>query len=142
MQQEERVTITDSIFLPAVLENAMDLAEMIDCCMALPETEETTPFGPDALVYKVAGKMFAVTKPDDVPSRINLKCDPDRAIELRDQYDAIIPGWHMNKRHWNTLILDGSVPDSLLNELVQHSYELVVAGMKKADRERIQALLK
>ncbi|WP_435693108.1 MmcQ/YjbR family DNA-binding protein [Rubritalea sp.] len=109
--------------------------------MALPEVEETTPFGPDALVYKVAGKMFAVTQPDDVPSRMNLKCDPDRALELRDQYDSIKPGRHMNKRHWNTVLLDGGVPDELLTELVKHSYELVVARMKKVERERIQQLL-
>jgi predicted DNA-binding protein (MmcQ/YjbR family) len=119
----------------------MDLGEMIDCCMTLPEVEETTPFGPEALVYKVAGKMFAVTVPEDVPPRMNLKCDPDRALELRDQYDTIKPGWHMNKRHWNTVILDGTVPDSLLVQLVRHSYELVVAGMKKTDRERLQNLL-
>ena len=109
--------------------------------MALPEVEETTPFGPEALVYKVSGKMFAVTVPEDVPARMNLKCDPDRALELRDQYESIIPGWHMNKRHWNTVLLDGGVPDALLAELVRHSYELVVAGMKKAERERLMALL-
>ncbi|MFC5049340.1 MmcQ/YjbR family DNA-binding protein [Rubritalea spongiae] len=109
--------------------------------MALPEVEETTPFGPDALVYKVAGKIFAVTQPDDVPSRINLKCDPDRALELRDQYEWVKPGWHMNKRHWNTVVLDGGAPDALLVELVRHSYQLVVAGMKKAERERLQQLL-
>ncbi len=70
----------------------MDLGEMIECCMSLPEVEETTPFGPDALVYKVAGKMFAVTDPQRVPVSMNLKCDPDRALDLRDQYDAIQPG--------------------------------------------------
>lgn len=115
----------------------MDLEEVIAQCMRLPEVEETTPFGPEVLVYKVAGKMFAATAPDDVPSRINLKCDPDRALELRDQHESIIPGWHMNKRHWNTVLLDGGVSDELLAELVRHSYELVVKGLKKSERERI-----
>lgn len=117
---------------------AMDLAEMIGCCMSLPEVEETTPFGPDALVYKVAGKMFAVTDPQRVPVGINLKCDPERALDLRDQYDAIQPGWHMNKRHWNTVELNGSLPTALLHDLVEHSYRLVVAGLKKDQRKSIE----
>jgi predicted DNA-binding protein (MmcQ/YjbR family) len=117
---------------------AMDLAEMIECCMSLPEVEETTPFGPDALVYKVAGKMFAVTDPLRVPVSMNLKCDPDRALDLRDKYDAIQPGWHMNKRHWNTVELNGSLPTPLLHDLVEHSYRLVVAGLKKDQRKRVE----
>ena len=120
---------------------AMDLAEMIGCCMSLPEVEETTPFGLDALVYKVAGKVFAVTDPQRIPVSMNLKCDPDRALDLRDQYDAVQPGWHMNKRHWNTLELNGSLPSTLLHDLVEHSYRLVVAGLKKDQRKRVEELL-
>lgn len=106
----------------------MDLPDVISHVLSKPGAEETLPFGPDTLVYKVGGKMFALTSPDDFPSSVNLKCDPDRALALRDQYPAITPGYHMNKRHWNTLILDGSVPGKLIRELIDHSYELVIAG--------------
>lgn len=116
----------------------MDLLDFIETCLSLKAVEETTPFGPDVLVYKVAGKVFSLTSPDEVPPRVNLKCDPDRALELRDEYASIIPGYHMNKRHWNTVILDGSVPDELLYELVTHSYELVVKGMTRKQRAELE----
>ena len=112
----------------------MDLPDVIAHFLSKPGTEETTPFGPDVLVYKVGGKMFALTAPDDFPASINLKCDPDRAIELRDTWKAITPGYHMNKKHWNTLVLDGSVPTSLIRELIDHSYELVVKSLPKNRR--------
>lgn len=99
------------------------------------ETTEEFPFGPQAAVYKVAGKMFAILSPDDVPPQMNLKCDPERALELRDEHEAIIPGYHMNKKHWNTLILDGSLPDSLVIDLIDHSFALVVKGLPKKVRE-------
>ena len=118
----------------------MDLLDFIECCLKLKAVEETTPFGPDALVYKVEGKMFALAIPDDVPARVNLKCDPDRALELRDEYESIIPGYHMNKKHWNTVQLDGSVPDQLLQGLIQHSYDLVVKGMTKKQRDALAKL--
>lgn len=110
----------------------MDLPDVIDFFLSKSGVEESTPFGPDILVYKVAGKIFAIASPDDVPARINLKCDPQRAIELREQYEAIIPGFHMNKKHWNTLILDGSLPPKLLRELIEHSYQLVVSKARKS----------
>jgi len=116
----------------------MDLEELIKLCMGMREVEEASPFGPDTLVYKVCGKMFALTSPDGFPTRVNLKCDPDRAEELRGEYDAVIPGYHMNKRHWNTVILDGSLGDELERELVAHSYALVVGSLRKADRERLE----
>jgi predicted DNA-binding protein (MmcQ/YjbR family) len=106
--------------------------------MSYPEVEETTPFGPDILVYKVCGKMFALTSPDSFPTKVNLKCDPDHALELRDDYDAVKPGYHMNKKHWNTVTLDGSIPSKLISEMVDESLRLVVQSLKKADRERIQ----
>lgn len=115
----------------------MELEDFIGYCMGKAEVEETTPFGPDVLVYKVCGKMFALTGVDEFPPRVNLKCDPDRTIELRDEYDAVIPGYHMNKKHWNTVILDGSMSDDLVWELVDHSYVLVVGSLKKLDRERL-----
>ena len=109
----------------------MDLPDAIAYFLSKPEVEETLPFGPDVLVYKVGGKMFALTEPDEFPPRINLKCDPDRAQVLRDEHPAITPGYHMNKRHWNTLVLDGSVPGELVRELIDHSYQLVFASLPK-----------
>ncbi len=119
----------------------MNLEQLINQCMAYPEVEETTPFGPDALVYKVCGKMFALTSPESFPTTVNLKCAPDRALELRDEYEAVQPGYHMNKKHWNTVTLDGSIPSKLVTELVDHSFSLVVQSLKKVDRDRIQIIL-
>ncbi len=116
----------------------MDLPDVIAHCLSLPGAEETTPFGPEALVYKVGDKMFAVTVPEDFPPRINLKCDPERAIELRDEHKAIKPGWHMNKRHWNTVVLDGSLPPQLVRELVEHSYQLVFDALPKKAKEGLK----
>ena len=118
----------------------MDLPDAIARFLAKPGAEETTPFGPDVLVYKVAGKMFALAVPDDFPSRINLKCDPDRSELLRAGHPAITPGYHMSKRHWNTVVLDGSVSSSLVHELIDHSYDLVVAGLPKAQRAKLNLL--
>ena len=112
----------------------MDLPDAIARFLAKPGAEETAPFGPDVLVYKVGGKMFALTVPDEFPARINLKCDPERAAVLRDEHESVIPGYHMNKRHWNTLILDGSLPSKLVKELIDHSYDLVVASLPKSKK--------
>lgn len=114
-----------------------DLEAIRTHLLSFPESTEETPFGPEVLVYKVAGKMFATLSPDEVPVRMNLKCDPDRALELRDEHEAIEPGYHMNKRHWNTVSLDGSLTDSFVRELIDHSFERVVAGMPKAKRETL-----
>ena len=103
-------------------------------------TTEETPFGPEALVYKVMGKMFALIAWRKSPLDLSLKCDPDFALVLRDQYPAIIAGYHMNKRHWNTLTLDGSIPETLLLDMIDDSYDLVVKKMKKVDRERLHNL--
>ena len=115
----------------------MELQDAIEICLSLPEVEETTPFGPDGLVYKVAGKMFALAGLKDEVGRMNLKCDPERAVELREEWEAVEPGYHMNKKHWNTVIFDGSLPSDLLRELLEHSYDLVVAGMPKKLRESV-----
>ncbi len=112
----------------------MDLSAACDLCLSFPAAELDTPFGPEVLVFKVAGKLFALTSPEEFPPRMNLKCDPDRAVELREAYEAIIPGFHMNKRHWNTVRLDGSLPSALVRELVRHSYDLVVAGLPAGKR--------
>jgi predicted DNA-binding protein (MmcQ/YjbR family) len=121
-------------FIPACI---MNLADFCAYCLSLPHVEETTPFGPDVLVYKVAGKLFALTTPEEFPATANLKCDPERAIELRDRYEDIQPGYHMNKRHWNTLTLEGGLPSKLVRELIDHSYQLVVASLPKKAREAL-----
>ncbi len=101
---------------------------------------EEMPFGPSALVFKVMGKMFALIGVDDDPLRINLKCDPDFAQVLRQRYTGIIPGYHMSKRHWNTVVLDGSVPNDLIVDMIDDSYKLVVQGLRKADRLRLRGM--
>lgn len=114
-----------------------DLVLIREWLIGFPGASEEVPFGPEVPVYKVSGKMFALLLPDEVPPRMNLKCDPDRAVELRDAHPGILPGYHMNKRHWNTLRLDGSLSSKLVRELIQHSYSLVVAGLSKRARERL-----
>ena len=109
----------------------MDLPDVIDHFLSKPGAGESMPFGPDVLVYKVGGKMFALAIPDDFPPRINLKCDPERAIDLRDRFPSILPGYHMNKKHWNTILLDGSVPATLIREMIDHSYSLVAPKRRK-----------
>ncbi|WP_116106588.1 MmcQ/YjbR family DNA-binding protein [Lewinella sp. IMCC34191] len=110
----------------------MDILEFRQYCLNMPAVTETMPFGPGTLVMKVAGKMFALTGLDEADFRINLKCDPQRAVELRDRYPEIIPGWHMSKKHWNTVhVENGALPDTLVRELIDHSYDLVVADMTK-----------
>lgn len=115
----------------------MDLPDAISLCLLKPGSEQTTPFGPDTLVFKVAGKMFAATAPGQFPARMNLKCDPERSLILRDQYESVLPGYHMNKKHWNTIILDGSLRDDLVEYLIEHSYQLVIASLPKAARAAI-----
>jgi predicted DNA-binding protein (MmcQ/YjbR family) len=114
---------------------AMNLADFCAHCLSLPAVEETTPFGPEAIVYKVGGKMFALAMADEVPTRVNLKCEPERALELRDQHEDITPGYHMNKKHWNTINLGGRVSNALVRELIEHSYGLVVAALPRKARE-------
>mgnify|MGYP001208023075 CR=1 FL=1 len=113
----------------------MNIDEFQKYCEAKKGVEATLPFGPDTLVYKVMGKMFALTGLDEVEIfKVNLKCDPEKSIELRERYEEITPGWHMNKLHWNTVIFDGSLSNSLLKELIDHSYELVLKSLSKKDR--------
>ena len=100
-------------------------------------TTEETPFGPQALVYKVMGKMFALIAWEEDPINISLKCDPDFALALRAQYSAVIPGYHMNKKHWNTVTLNGSIPHDEILDMIEDSYDLVVRGLKRADREKL-----
>ncbi len=100
-------------------------------CIAKTDVEEGFPFDESTLVFKVCGKIFCLAALDSVPLWINLKCDPARALELRELYDAVQPGYHMNKVHWNTLRMDGGLPSKLIRELIDHSYDLVAASPKR-----------
>jgi predicted DNA-binding protein (MmcQ/YjbR family) len=112
----------------------MTVDEILAICLDLPAAEETYPFGDDVAVIKVGGKMFALVPLSDGPRSVNLKCDPQRAIELREAYAAIRPGYHQNKRHWNTVDLDGSLEDDVVRGLIEDSYDLVVAGLPRSVR--------
>lgn len=119
----------------------MNIDTFRDYCLAKKGVTEELPFGPDNLVFKVMGKMFALASLDEVPLRANLKCDPDRAIELREEFDGLIlPGYHMNKQHWNTCILDYSMDPKLIFELIDHSYDLVVGGLNTKLRKELENL--
>ena len=107
----------------------MDLAQFREYCLSKPRATEDTPFGPNVLVFKVGGKMFALAALDEVPTTVNLKCDPDLALDLRDRYEQIRPGYHMNKKHWNTVEIDTGIPDAELRKMTAHSYELVAKSL-------------
>ena len=109
----------------------MDIAEFREYCLAKPSATEGTPFGPDVLVFKVSGKMFALAALDDLPTTVNLKCDPDLALDLRDRYEQVKPGYHMNKKHWNTVEIEGGIPDLELRKMIDHSDELVIKRLPK-----------
>ncbi|MFC3997135.1 MmcQ/YjbR family DNA-binding protein [Nocardiopsis sediminis] len=116
--------------------------QLVDVLLWFPEAEETYPFPSGMPVYQVAGKMFAILSHDkEGAPRVSLKCEPSLALELRAQYISVIPGYHLNKRHWNTVMLDGDVPDDELVEMVWHSYRQVAKGLRKADRDRVLAVL-
>ena len=100
-------------------------------CLDLNGAEETFPFGPEVSVFKVGGKIFALSALDAVPLKVSLKCDPEVAVQLRKEYPAITGGWHLNKRHWNTVTIDGSVPDRLLREMIEDSYDLIVTQLPR-----------
>jgi len=113
----------------------IDLQTLRNYLLQKPGSVEETPFGPQALVFKVMGKMFALVAWEEDPLSISLKCDPDEALFLRDLYPAVIPGYHMNKRHWNTVTIDDTIPKLEFWRMVDDSYKLVVRGLKKAERD-------
>ncbi|PIE43456.1 MAG: hypothetical protein CSA50_04910 [Gammaproteobacteria bacterium] len=116
----------------------MNEADLKQYLLGKPEAIEDYPFGPDVSVFKICGKMFALIGFENEVMQINLKCDPDEAAQLRDVFDAVIPGYHMNKTHWNTVIIDGSLPDGEIQRMIDNSYSLVVKGLKKAERTRLE----
>lgn len=115
----------------------MDYKALESYLLAKNGSEKDFPFGPDAAVFKVGGKMFALVAWGEEPLKVTLKGDPDEADFLRSNFEAIVPGYYMNKKHWNTLTIDGSVPEDLLVEMVDTSYRLVVKGLKKSERLKL-----
>lgn len=118
----------------------MNIEELREYCISKKGVTECFPFDEVTLVFKVMGKMFALTNLDG-PTTINLKCDPDRAIELREQYPDILPGYHMNKVHWNTVNVQGSLSNQMITELIDHSYDLVVKSLTRKLREELQGMV-
>lgn len=108
-----------------------------DYCLSFPGSVETFPFGPATSVFKVAGKMFALSALARRPLRVSLKCEPRLAEQLREAHPAVEPGYHLNKRHWNTVILDGSVPDQMIKDMIEDSYDLVVSRLSAARRRAL-----
>ena len=109
----------------------MQLETLRAYLLSRPGAVEDRPFGPETLVIKVGGKMFALAALDEVPPTANLKCDPDLALDLRDRYEQVRPGYHMNKKHWNTVEIESGIPDTELRKMIDHSYQLVIERLPK-----------
>ena len=114
----------------------MNAAALRKACLAMTGAEETFPFGPENSVFKVEGKIFALSRLDGEPLKVSLKCEPELAIQLRRDHDAIIGGYHLNKRHWNTVTVDG-VPEQLLRDIVEDSYDLIVSRLPRGTQIRL-----
>jgi predicted DNA-binding protein (MmcQ/YjbR family) len=115
----------------------MDADALKAACLALAGAVETFPFNPETSVFKVGGKIFALSALDAHPLSVSLKCEPELAERLREQHPAITGGWHLNKRHWNTVLLDGSMPDSMVRDMIEDSYDLVVASLTREQRRAL-----
>ena len=115
----------------------MDADELRDHCLSHLGTRETFPFGPETSAFKVADKIFALSRLAEAPLRVSLKCEPRLAERLRAAHPAVIPGYHLNKRHWNTVLIDGSLPDGVICDLIEDSYDLVVSGLSRARRQAL-----
>ena len=116
----------------------MNIEDFRDYCLSLPGATEETPFGPDTLVFKVGGKLFALTDLQTFAS-VNLKCDPELAAELRERHDYVLPGWHMSKKHWNTVLIGTGATDAQLRSWTHASYQLIVSALPKATRAALAA---
>jgi predicted DNA-binding protein (MmcQ/YjbR family) len=115
----------------------MDLETIRKYCLDKKSTTESFPFGESTLVFKVRGKIFLLLALDDVPLQFNVKCNPDKAEELREAYSSVIPAFHMNKKHWNTIILDGQIPSRFIREWIDDSYRLVVLSLPLKERKKL-----
>ena len=118
----------------------MNIEAIREYCLKKNGVTEEFPFNKETLVFKVMGKMFAVIPLEKIPLQMNLKCNPELVVELRERYSAVRPGYHMNKKHWNTIFIDGSLRKELLLKWIDHSYDLVVSGLKKSDKAKLQQL--
>ena len=115
----------------------MNAPELCDCCLGHAGAFEDFPFTHEHSVFKVAGKMFALSMLERTPLEVSMKCEPELAVELRNSYPAIRPGYHLNKRHWNTVTIDSSLEDQLVRDMIEDSYDLVVSGLPKRVREQL-----
>ena len=115
----------------------MNSEELRDQCLSFLGSEEEFPFGAETSVFKVAGKIFALCRLAEEPLRVSLKCDPPLAEQLREAHAAVIPGYHLNKRHWNTVVIDGTLPDTMLTDMIEDSYDLVVSKLPRARRHAL-----
>lgn len=115
---------------------SMNIETLRDYCLSKSHVEETFPFGPETLVFKVMGKIFLLTGLDQ-PDRFNVKCDPEKAVSFREEYEEVQPGYHMNKTHWNTVYMNGRLSEHQLREMIDHSYDLIVKSLPKSKQEQI-----
>ena len=115
----------------------MNIESLRHYCLAKKAVEECLPFGPGTLVFKVGGKLFLLASLDSVPLQFNVKCEPENALQLRDQFPCVLPGYHMNKKHWNTIISDGTVSDKTLCQWIDDSYALVLNSLSKNLKQQI-----
>lgn len=116
----------------------MNIENITDYCLSKTGAIEDFPFDAETLVFKVGGKMFALIPLEKIPLQINLKCDPEKAVELREEYENIQPGWHMSKSYWNTITVDGNIRWINLKEWIDHSYDEVVKGLSKKEKEKLK----
>jgi len=116
----------------------MNVEAISQYCLSKKGAVEDFPFDEETLVFKVGGKMFALIPLEKIPLQINLKCDPEKAIELREQYEDVMPGWHMSKKYWNTIILEGNVRWGELKDWIDHSYDEVFRGLKNRERDKLR----
>jgi predicted DNA-binding protein (MmcQ/YjbR family) len=112
-------------------------AKLRDRCLALPGSTETYPFGPETSVFKVSGKIFAISRLKERPLQVSLKCEPLLAEQLREAHPAVRPGYHLNKRHWNTVIIDGSLPERMIKDMIEDSYDLIVSKLSRSRRRAL-----
>jgi predicted DNA-binding protein (MmcQ/YjbR family) len=126
-----------AILAEVFLVRLMNIEQIREYCLKKKGATEEFPFDEETLVFKVMGKMFLISSLDTIPLQINLKCDPEKAIELREEYEAVQPGYHMNKKYWNTIVIDGSVSAKKIFDWIDDSYSLVVAGLRKSDIKKL-----
>lgn len=115
----------------------MNIETLREYCISKKAVTEDFPFGESTLVFRVKNKIFLLVSLDANPLQFNAKCEPEKAVELREQYDAIQPGYHMNKKHWNTVVINGSIPSALIKEMIDDSYNLIVQSLPKKSREEL-----